>query len=241
MYEQELEDRGFTIRRCAVDESTLQRLEAAVARFRLSPDGRRRRGDLFGMRNVLARIPEIAEFARSETLRRIVEPVLGDGAAAVRGLYFDKTRSANWRLGWHQDKAIAVKKRVEVPGYGPWSVKAGVAHVFAPRDLLREILTVRLHLDSCDEANGALRVIPGTHRYLGLEETDFRRLSEEIGVITCRVERGDAVIMRPLIAHASEKSENPSHRRIIHIEYAANRLPQPLEWSEYVLFEQQTF
>jgi hypothetical protein len=37
---------------------------------------------------------------------------------------------------------------------------------------------------------------------------------------------------RPLIVHAS--SAAPSHRRVIHIEYAPRDLPAPLEWHRHV-------
>ena len=43
---------------------------------------------------------------------------------------------------------------------------------------------------------------------------------------------GSILLMRPLILHASSPASNPSHRRVIHIEYAGALLPEPLEWFE---------
>lgn len=237
----ELEERGFVVRPRLVDEPVLHRLEQAIRCHARSQNGRKRRGELFGMRNLLVSIPEVRDFACSSTLREVVEPILGDGAAAVRGLYFDKTPAANWRLGWHQDKAIAVKDRFNLPGYGPWSIKAGVHHVFPPLEVLAQMVTVRVHLDSCDEMSGALQVIPGTHRRAMVNESDYLSSAAEAGVTTCTVERGDAVIMRPLLAHASAKARNPSQRRVVHLEYAARPLPTPMLWNEYVPFRQQAF
>jgi hypothetical protein len=54
---------------------------------------------------------------------------------------------ANWKVAWHQDLTIAVRHRIEVPGFGPWSVKDGVPHVRSPIESLEQMLTVRLHLD----------------------------------------------------------------------------------------------
>jgi hypothetical protein len=71
------------------------------------------------MRDALRNLPEIRELANSVELLDLVRPVLGPGAFAVRGLLFDKTPEANWGVPWHQDLTIAVKKRVEVPGFGP--------------------------------------------------------------------------------------------------------------------------
>src|SRR5262245_7189469 len=86
-----------------------------------------------------------------------VEPILGPGAFVVRGLFFDKTPRANWKVSWHQDLTIAVRVRIEAPGFGPWSLKAGVVHVQPPAEILERMATVRLHLDDCSESNGPLR------------------------------------------------------------------------------------
>jgi ectoine hydroxylase-related dioxygenase (phytanoyl-CoA dioxygenase family) len=65
---------------------------------------------------------------------------------------------------WHQDVTIAVKARVEVDGFGPWSTKQGVQHVQPPDYVLQKMLSVRIHLDDCPSTNGALQVIPRSHR-----------------------------------------------------------------------------
>jgi len=36
--------------------------------------------------------------------------------------------------------------------------------------------------------------------------------------------------MRPLLLHASSASQSPRHRRVIHLEYAAEPLPGGLQW-----------
>ena len=236
-YLQSLDTDGFSIQRNVLTAGQIQELTSGIDRVRFSPSGRLRHGELFGMRNLLRTLPSVRGLARSKPLRSLVTPVLGRRAVAVRGLFFDKTRAANWRLGWHQDKAIAVRRRVESPGYGPWSSKAGVPHVFPPASVLARMLTVRIHLDACDANNGALRVIPGTHDTPGLSERDFARLAESRGIRVCDVEAGDAVVMRPLLAHSSNKAERPAHRRVIHIEYADGPLSPPLEWYEVVELE----
>ncbi len=42
-------------------------------------------------------------------------------------------------------------------------MKAGVPHVIASDSLLRQMLTLRIHLDDVTDENGPLRVIPGSH------------------------------------------------------------------------------
>src|SRR6266702_4931643 len=43
---------------------------------------------------------------------------------------------------------------------------------------------------------------------------------------------GGLVVMRPLLLHASSPAKSPSHRRVIHIEYACYSLPEELRWFE---------
>ena len=150
----------------------------------------------------------------------------------VRALYFDKSPGANWLVAWHQDLTLAVRTRVEVQGFGPWSIKDGVQHVQPPVGLLEQMLTVRLHLDDCDETNGALRVLPGTHRLGRLDAERIRELREEHSEVVCKVAAGGVLLMRPLLLHASARSQSTRHRRMLHIDYAGFGLPEPLGWYE---------
>src|SRR5205807_4301579 len=95
---------------------------------------------------------------------------------AVRAIYFDKSPEANWLVSWHQDLTLALRARAEVPGFGPWSTKDGIPHVQPPVELLQQMLSVRLHLDDADESNGALRVLPGSHRCERLAPARIREL-----------------------------------------------------------------
>ena len=50
---------------------------------------------------------------------------LGAQCRPVRAILFDKTETTNWALGWHQDRTIVVRERIDIAGFGPWTVKAG--------------------------------------------------------------------------------------------------------------------
>ena len=188
-------------------------------------DGRRG-----GVRNLLDD-PQMRELAARTAVRREVEAVLGETARVVRGILFDKTEGSNWKVPWHQDVTIAVSSRVETDGFGPWSVKAGVLHVQPPADVLGGMISVRLHLDDCPAENGALRVIPGSHLKGKLEERAIQSLGESGEAATCAMDRGGALIMRPLLIHASSASSVPGHRRVIHFDYAAAELPDGMGWA----------
>jgi ectoine hydroxylase-related dioxygenase (phytanoyl-CoA dioxygenase family) len=172
------------------------------------------------------------DLAESSAIRAVVKTILGSGARVVCGILFDETEGANWKVPWHQDVTIAVDRRVEAAGYGPWSMKAGVLHVQPPASVLERMVSVRLHLDDCPKDNGALRVIAGSHSNDTLEERLIQDLAERSVAVTCAMQRGGALVMRPLLLHASSASSIPGHRRIIHFDYAATELPTGMGWAE---------
>ncbi len=185
-----------------------------------------------GHRALMRRIPEVAALAASTTLLDLLLILMGKIPIPVRSIFFDKTPEANWLVPWHQDLSIAVTERLDLPGYGPWSTKEGVPHVQPPTKILETMVTVRLHLDDCDESNGALRVIPGSHRLGQLNAGQIAELRLQRKEVICSVRAGDAVLMRPLLLHASSQAVAPAHRRVIHLEYSACELANGLQWSE---------
>src|SRR5689334_21673041 len=119
---------GFAIVQNVLPRDRIDRLVDAID-FSGPAAGRQEKNSrVFAMRNLL-RLPEVREIAKSSAIRDLVEPVLGRNVRPVRGLLFDKTPEANWKVAWHQDLSIAVRRRLDVAGFGPWSIKAGVQHV----------------------------------------------------------------------------------------------------------------
>lgn len=184
-----------------------------------------------GRRGILELAP-ITKLSRSDRLLNLVRPHLSAQPRPVRGIYFDKTADTNWLVTWHQDLTIAVRDRIEVPGFGPWSNKDAVPHVQPPVALLEQMLTVRLHLDDCDESNGALHVIPDSHRSGRLSASDIQQIRTQQLATVCSVLAGDALLMRALLLHSSGRSRTAGHRRVVHIEYASFVLPNGLQWHE---------
>jgi ectoine hydroxylase-related dioxygenase (phytanoyl-CoA dioxygenase family) len=123
---------------------------------------------------------------------------------------------------WHQDTALPLRERRETPGWGPWSVKDGVIYAHAPASALSHVLALRVHLDDSTAQNGPLRVLPNTHTIGVLNDGELQRLSDRAASADCLVPRGGVLAMRPLIVHASSKSQSEAPRRVLHIEYAAS-------------------
>lgn len=185
-----------------------------------------------GHRQLMRRVPAVAALAVSTKILNLVAAVLGEGAFPVRSIFFDKTPEANWLVPWHQDLTIAVDRQTNIPGYGPWSTKDGVAHVQPPTELLESMVTLRLHLDDCGEPSGALRIIPESHLSGRLNASQIAEMRSRRSEVLCAARAGDALLMRPLLLHSSAEAVSPIHRRIIHLEYAGCRLPAGLQWIE---------
>jgi hypothetical protein len=223
---------GFSIFEGVLKNGEVERLRSAVASI---PDGEevRRKRSVYGIRNLLEVCPAIRSLAAQPRICRLVTPILGDSAFAARAIFFGKVSDANWALGWHQDSVISVSERHDIAGFSAWSKKAGVWQVQPPSEILANMVAVRIHLDDCGTDNGPLRVIPGSHRHGWLDE-EIDSWKERGHEVTCSVARGGVVTICPLILHASSASEAAGHRRVIHIEYASDELPGPLEWNNRI-------
>jgi hypothetical protein len=151
-------------------------------------------------------------------------------ARAVQCTLFAKTANSNWLVSLHQDLSIPVAEWVESPACSGWSQKQGDTFVQPPISVLENVLAVRLHLDNCDERSGALRVVPGSHRLGRLSSDEALREREARGEHLVSVPKGGAMIMRPLLLHASSKSSVAFPRRVLHFVYGPAALPEGLRW-----------
>ena len=174
-----------------------------------------------GVRHAM-KLATVAAMARGSRLLEITQQILGSSAFPFRATLFDKSPTANWLVVWHQDTALPLQERREIPGWGPWSVKEGVNYAQAPASALSQVLALRVHLDDSTAENGPLRVLPGTHTLGVLTDESLHDLSTRIAAADCLVPRGGLLAMRPLIVHASSKSQSEAPRRVLHIEYAAS-------------------
>jgi len=211
-----IEGDGFAIIPSCLDDSSIKRLSDSLDDTQ------------YGQRNLLRELI-IQELARSQEVHRVLTPMLGPNCFAVKGILFNKTQKSNWKVPWHQDLTITVQERLEAEGFGPWTIKGGVVNVQPREDVLRGILAIRIHLDANDHQNGPLRVIPGSHK-LGRLTAEQIAKWDKSGSVECLVPRGGALLMRPLLLHASSACLSPKSRRVIHLEYSSEDLPDGLRW-----------
>jgi ectoine hydroxylase-related dioxygenase (phytanoyl-CoA dioxygenase family) len=212
--EERVANDGFAIIPGVVSECEIADLRAVLDRSEL----RRSRA---GMRHAL-RNAGVAALARDSRLIAMAQEVLGTAALPFRATLFDKSRTSNWLVVWHQDTALPLREKREAPGWGPWSIKDGVNYAHAPASVLEQVLALRLHLDDSMAENGPLRVLPGTHSLGVLSDEALHDLSTKTVAIDCTVPRGGILVLRPLVVHSSSKSQSNVPRRVLHMEYATS-------------------
>jgi len=201
-------------------------LLAVLAACKDEASALRRNGVVYGARNLLHLFPAASELWRRPALENVLLEVLGPKCGLVRGLFFDKPPGANWSLPWHRDFTIAVHEHGPIGGaFCNPTTKAGVPHVEAPDEVLRQMLTLRIHLDAVTTDNGPLEVLPGSHA-----NRDANPNREPVRILAAA---GDVLAMRPLLMHASGESVpgGPPHRRVIHLEFVGSDvLPVGYRW-----------
>jgi hypothetical protein len=168
--------------------------------------------------------------AAIEPATAIAASIPGPEARPVCATLFDKSPAQNWSLGWHQDRTIAVRARVELPGYGGWTIKAGIAHVVPPFEILERMLTLRIHLDPAGPGNAPLLIVPGSHRLGRIGEPDIPAVAARLGEAACPAAAGDLWLYAMPILHASARAASPTRRRVLQLLYSAENLPGGLEW-----------
>ena len=164
--------------------------------------------------------PWCADLARKIERDVRIRPLLPQDAVAVQCTYFPKTPDENWKVGLHRDQFIPVRHRLDRPGWSGWSVKEGMTFVQPPAEVLRSLVAVRVHLEENTEENGPLVVVPGSHTRA---VSDGQR-------VTCCVPAGGALILRPMLLHASSKVEH-GVRRVLHFLFGPPTLPDEQDWA----------
>ena len=234
-HKQHISDNGFSIVNDIYTADEVHAMLNVIQNADPSKETFRKSTEVFAIRQCLKEIPELIQLVFNAQLRSLIQDVMGDNYFVVKSIYFDKPETSNWYVAYHQDLTISVDKKIELENFGPWTTKH---HQFAaqpPTELLENITTIRIHLDDTDENNGALRVVPQSHlRKIYRPETINWEVEQEV---CCSVKQGGVMLMKPLTLHSSGRTTNGKKRRVIHIEFSNQELPDELQWAERLNWE----
>jgi ectoine hydroxylase-related dioxygenase (phytanoyl-CoA dioxygenase family) len=225
----ELEHKGFAIVRNVYSKTETNQMKNLIhLYFKEFPEK-----ELHAIRALLKEIPALRELIFNENLIRLLKRIDPE-LFLTKAIFFDKTPESNWYVTWHQDTTINVRAKIELPGYAGWTKKEGFFGVNPPDEILKNTLAFRIHLDDAEESNGALKVILGSQNKK-LSESEIQLIVQNSIPFACEVEAGGIHVMRPLLLHASSKSTNQKHRRVLHLEFSLSRLDNGLKWAEQVI------
>lgn len=103
-------------------------------------------------------------------------------------------------------------------------------HVEPPFELLSDMVTLRVHIDSVPASNAPLLIAPGSHKLGRIAEDDIREIVRRCGTVACLADAGDIWLYATPILHASEAAALPAHRRVLQVDFSVGELPVGLEW-----------
>lgn len=225
-----LQEDGFTVIEKVFNEEEVAKIIAVIENADTNKATFRKSEDLFAIRQFLKEVPETKKLVCNDNLNQLIATIFGLDYFVVKSIYFDKPQASNWYVSYHQDLTISVDKKVAIENYGPWTTKQNQFAVQPPIEILENIYTIRIHLDDTNEQNGALKVIPKSHlqKIIRPETIHWESTKETI----CNVPKGAVMIMKPLLLHSSGRTTNNQKRRVIHIEFSNQTLPNTLQWAE---------
>lgn len=231
-YKKDIADNGFTVIGDVFSADEVHAIVAELNKVKASNNNFRQTADLFAIRRFFKEVPGILPLVFNDKLRAFINHLFGPEYFLVKSIYFDKPGNSNWFVAYHQDLTIAVDIKKELPGYGPWTVKNNQFGVQPPLNILEDNYTIRIHLDDTDENNGALKVIPASHKKGIYRAADIDWNVEQ--EVSCNIPAGGLMVMKPQLLHASSRTVNDKNRRVLHLEFSRATLAEGIDWAERV-------
>ena len=128
---------------------------------------------------------------------------------------------------YHWHSKLSMKR----PGsLGRWDWHQDYAYWYHEGCLYPDMLTVTVALDRCDELNGCLKLIQGSHRLgriehgkvgqaTGVDQERLALIEERHKVVACAMQPGDAVFFHANTLHASGPNVSDRPRTLLHLSY----------------------
>lgn len=138
------------------------------------------------------RDPRLLEFLLCDHVLDLVEPITGPNIGLWSSHFISKPPFSGKATPWHEDSAY-------------WAGRIST---------MENVVTVWLALDRVDEENGAMKVVPGTHRAGG--QSEYEAVDGEENIFVEQI-RTDLVDERQAVAFELEPNQCSLHdSRIVH-------------------------
>lgn len=128
---------------------------------------------------------------------------------------------------YHWHSKLSMKR----PGStGRWDWHQDYAYWYYEGCLYPDMLTVTIALDRCDEENGCLKLVQGSHRLgridhgklgkaTGVDPERLALLEKNHRIVSCEMEPGDVVFFHANTLHASGPNRADRPRTLLHMSY----------------------
>jgi ectoine hydroxylase-related dioxygenase (phytanoyl-CoA dioxygenase family) len=226
----ELKELGFSITPEIYNNKEIEKIIQLLDNIQNDSPSIIKTNDLFAIRQLMIISPELWNIIQNQNLTNLTNEIGGKNCFLTKAIYFDKPKGSNWFVPYHQDLSINITKKIDTKGYVNWTFKRKQIGVQPPVNILENIFTIRIHLDDTDRNNGALKVIPKSHRNGIIRKNDTN--TDVRKEVICELKKGQVMIMKPLIMHASNRTINDKRRRVIHLEFSDLELKEPMNWKE---------
>lgn len=225
-----LETNGYSVSNGIYSNHEISKMVECIEEYLEKEHTNTSSNSLFSIRQLFIQIPRLKELVINDNFKALVRSVANQHCFITKAIFFSKPSDYNWFVSYHQDLSVNLNRQVTSKNYSKWIKRNGWYSAIPPEEVLKRTTTFRIHLDECNEASGALKVLVGTHKkgVQRIKSLDRSKIEETV----CSVKQGDLMIMKPLLFHASDKTTVPNKRRIIHIELCSKHLPDNLEWVE---------
>ena len=227
----ELEENGFSVLADLYSDKEISGIIACIENAEQDGNSFMKTKDLFAIRQLIKNVPELSDLLFNKKMNELFADLSESEYFLTKAIYFNKPSESNWFVAYHQDLSISVDKKANLENYVNWTFKKGQHGVQPPIEILQDTITIRIHLDKTDKNNGALKVIPKSH-LKGIVRADSKDWNIESEFV-CEIEKGGAMLMKPLTLHASNRTTNGKRRRVIHLEFNKHKLTEPLAWLEH--------
>ena len=149
--------------------------------------------------NILETSPLVRQEASTGLFHACAAKILGPDCRPTHAILYNRNETAQ---PWHQDT------QVKFPG----------PDFITPTDpsIYNRLLSVRLSLDDCTFADGALKLCPSSYKHGVLTEYEIRGHALR-PFSSPEMKAGDILLMHPLTIHASSASQTGRPRRVLHI------------------------
>ena len=192
----------------------------------------------FGIRYFLRDNPKVLKcIFKSERFKEVVKMYI-ENPVVIKSIYFDKPPRSNWPVNWHQDITVNLKNKIEDTRFKNWRFLDDRVVAQPNIELLKSILTFRIHLDKTDKNNGALSVVDDSEDdgIIRIDEDYLNAVKSRINIT--EIGRGGVMMMSPLTVHSSRRSKsNDSRRRVIHLEITDVKDAAKLPFTEFFKIE----